>query len=375
LARLFSNHDDFKEDFELSPILSATLDEYDTVDLERPSLERIIHFAQLLTANSPHVDWASCKRRYAYRSPLFRDVIRHFHSGFKQGEPPSKTLHNLLEQPDSIQFWTPVLWASFTGREHQLITLLENGADPFYITPSRRNIFHHAGESGNNRVVSYLLNQRYHTRGVDINLPDYWLETPLHVAAAYTGYMITAYLQLGASLSARQDGGEIPLHYIRHLKGSMRLEGLNNLLAAHSRGCPEINAVNDGGLPPLFYFLDTPECVKKMLEWGADTKATDKSGKNALHHACQNNHSRSLSLLLDQVPGKVVNTRDYDGNTPLFVAFENNSVDCARMILRRAPVWEMVNGKGLSLLRHAIDMGDEVCLNLALSMPGIGGGE
>ena len=73
---------------------------------------------------------------------------------------------------------------------------------------------------------------------------------------------------------------------------------------------------------------------------------------------------------MDWAPADLVNAKDLDGDTPLFLAFENNSVDCVRIILRRAPVLETVDKKGWTLLLHAVKMGDKVCVNLVMSVPG-----
>jgi hypothetical protein len=109
LAKVFSNHNDFREDFKLSPSLSSTLCEYASSDSERPSLQRILWFATLLCVNSPNVEWNFCKIKYRDRSPLFLELIHIFEVGYKRQESPFKTFHILLEQPDSIQFWSPVL--------------------------------------------------------------------------------------------------------------------------------------------------------------------------------------------------------------------------------------------------------------------------
>ncbi|OCK73860.1 ankyrin [Lepidopterella palustris CBS 459.81] len=377
LAKAFSNHDDFREDFELSPILSSTLGEYASSDSERPSLQRIIWFATLLCVNSPNVEWYSCKIKYRDRSPLFLELIHIFEVGYKKQESPLKTFYILLEQPDSIQFWSPVLWAAFMGKEGQLKTLLDSGANPFYITPSGRNLYHHAAESGNNAVVQYVLRQGYHNPpgGMDINLADYWLETPLHLATAHSEDMITSYLQHGANPLAKQMDGELPLHYIARHNDGNRLNCLNASLAIFPPHSPAINAQNNIGWTPLFQVLDSPPCVGKLLQWGANPHVADEKGKNVLHHACELHYASSLSVLLDYVNEETVNAKDDEGNTPLFVAFENSSFECARIILRRCAVWDTRDGQGRSVIQLATDAGDDICLRLVLSIAGIHKGE
>jgi hypothetical protein len=50
---------------------------------------------------------------------------------------------------------------------------------------------------------------------------------------------------------------------------------MDNLLTVLEPNSPLINSVNDIGYPCLFYLLDTPECVKILLDWGADITLVD----------------------------------------------------------------------------------------------------
>jgi ankyrin repeat protein len=323
--------------------------------------------------NSPSIEWDTCKTKYRDRSPLFLELIHIFEVGYRRQESPLKTFHILLDQPDSIQFWSPVLWAAFMGKEGHLKTLLESGGNPFYITSSGRNLYHHAAESGNNAVVQYVLRQGYHSTpgGVDINLADYWLETPLHLATGHSEDMIASYLQHGANPLAKQRNGEIPLHYIGGCNDRNRLNCTNAFLAIFPPHSPAINAQSNIGWTPLFHILNSPPCIGKLLQWGANPHITDEKGKNVLHHACELHYASSLSLLLDHVNEETVNTKDSEGNTPLVVAFDNSSLDCARIILRRCAVWDTRDGQGRSLVQVATNAGDDVCLRLVLSIAGI----
>lgn len=368
LSRLLEDDGDFRIDFELSPILSATLAEYDPDDVERPSVEELLALAERLTSSHDPVHWESLKEKYITRSPLFLEVIAHCRSGYRNGESPSKIFRSLLEMTDSIQQWTPLLWAAYAGRQSSLTTLLKHGANAFYITPSGRNIFHHVCESGDTDILIYLLGKGYHRMGVDINLPDDWLETPLHLAAEKTAKMVQIYLDHSANISARQGDGLLPLAYPRVLRNPRRYETLSTLLASHSHGCHEINSIDTIGRTPIFYYLDTPNCVKLLLDHGADIGIVDTAGNTLIHHACITNNSESLSLLLDRATLELANARDADSNSPLFLSFKKQSTDCARILLRRTRILEVVDKKGWTVLHHAATLGDEICLGLALSI-------
>jgi ankyrin repeat protein len=173
---------------------------------------------------------------------------------------------------------------------------------------------------------------------VDINLADYWLETPLHLATEHAEDMITSYLQHRANPLVRQIDGELPLHYIGQYNDGNRLNCLNASLATFPPHSPAINAQNNIGWALLFHVLDSPPCIGKLLQWSADPHITDEKGKNVLHHACKQHYASSLSVLLDHVNEETVNAKDGERNTPLFVAFKNSSLECARIILRRCAV-------------------------------------
>lgn len=359
----------FKDDFELSPLLAATLGEYDPSDTEKPSVGELLDFASGLTLAPHPIDWQYWEQLYHNRSPLFLELLALFRSGIKQNRMPMAIFQDLLEQPDAIQRWTPVLWASYTGRVDDLYALLETGADPTYITPSGRNVFHHVSESSNLDALNLLLTRKCHENGVDINLPDAWLETPLHIGVEQNAGMITAYLNHGANVFARQADGLVPLCYPRILHNPRRFNNLVCYLTARMADCPEINSIDSNGRTPIFNYLDTPNCVKLLLDRGADISVVDNRGRSILHYVCQNNHADTLSMLLDCASIALTNLRDSEGLTPLILSFHRKSIDCARILLRRTRILETVDKNGWTVLHHAAKVEDQECLDLALSIP------
>jgi ankyrin repeat protein len=372
VSQLFGDdNDDFKSDFGLSPVLAATLNEYDTYDCERPSLQEILQHASLL-ATSGRSDYNALKNEYIDRSPLYFEVIRHYEAGANIKRPGGSLFQDLIEQPDEIQGWTPLLWAAYTGRVKEVGILLDHGADPLKITQAGRNIFHHAAEAANIEVLEYLLRQGCNEKGVDISLRDYWGETPLHIATVRSADLVKVLLEHGAEIGQCQGSGELPLHYLRHLQGEVRLKTMGNLLTALEPNSPLINSVNDIGYPCLFYLLDTPECVKILLDWGADITLVDQQGRNVLHHACMKNHEESLCLLLEHCSVDMVTAIYAEGNTPLFIACQNHAIDCVLTLLRRyhhPP--QTVDNEGGTLLHHVAGLDHESILDHVLSIPGI----
>jgi ankyrin repeat protein len=364
--------DDFKLEFGLSPVLSATLGEYDSYDDERPSLEEILNHSRMMADSDISVDWSSLERKYVGRSPLYLEVVRHYKEGDRKGKTRRESFQDLIENPDDIQGWSPLLWAAYTGRRNEVEELLDYGADPLKTAQVKRNIYHYAAESANPEALELLLRRGYHKTSGALSAHDIWGETPLHIASARSAESVKLLLDHGAQIGSLQNTGELPLHYVSHLSGEARLSTLQNLLNHLEPKSQLLNSINHNGQPCLFYCLDTPKCVEVLLQWGADVTVVDRKGRNALHHACFKNHSESLSYLLRHCPVEMVTAVDAEGDTPIFVGFKNKAVDCALMMLRRhyhPP--DIVDRKGRTLLHHAAELNDQSITNYVVSIPGL----
>jgi ankyrin repeat protein len=84
-----------------------------------------------------------------------------------------------------------------------------------------------------------------------------------------------------------------------------------------------------------------PECVKALLDAGADIHATRPNGTNAVWAACWDPDTLRLVI----AAGGDVNAKDRKGNTSLMIAAGMNAADCVRqLIAARADV----NAKALN---------------------------
>jgi ankyrin repeat protein len=175
--------------------------------------------------------------------------------------------------------------------------------------------------------------------------------------------IVEAYLDRGATTTARQGDGQVPLYYVRRVSKPHYHECLASLLKARPIGCPEIDSIDINGRTPLFNCLDTPDCVKLPLDWGANVGIADSLGRTVLHLACANDDAELLSLLLDHA------TVENKSNTPLFLAFKNGSIGCTKLLLQRTHVLRTVDRSGWIVLHKAVKMGDEYYVSLALTIP------
>jgi ankyrin repeat protein len=367
VARAFPNADDFRYDFDLSPVLIALLRQYDSADAERPTLDTIIDFAKKAITAPLGVDWSQRKRELHGRSPLFQDVIGFFQNAGSTEGARLGAFYDFLDSPDALQTWTPIQWAAYVDRKHEFDLLLKNGIPRqlLKLTPSRRNVLHQAAESGTQDILSYVLDGQLHLQGVDINLPDIWEETPLHVAAGRSPKSVALLLDHGADINARQADGQVPLHYAKFLSGKDRSDCIKYFL---KRDNPPINVRDVQGKSPIFYLLNSPDCVKLLLDRGADTGISDSEGKTLIHHACADDYPEALELIIDHFQRGLEARADKEGCTPLQICFQNQRVLCARILMRDTVVSQVKDKNGWSLIHHAVRMGDEIVLRQVLAL-------
>ena len=186
--------------------------------------------------------------------------------------------------PDPEPGARPLYYAAFCGLEGLVehLTLKH----PQYASArggQRGSALHSASSEGHLQVVRYLL--RY---GVDVNLRDSGLETPL-LLASYMGRrdVVQCLLEHGADMDLRDQFQYTPL-----------------ILAVLLFGRVDI--------------------VRLLLEHNAEVNAQDKVGRTVLHHTISASHGSGadrfqiVQLLLKH--GANVNVRDHGLQTPLHLA-------------------------------------------------------
>ncbi|OMJ81487.1 hypothetical protein SteCoe_18055 [Stentor coeruleus] len=127
---------------------------------------------------------------------------------------------------------------------------------------------------GHFEATEYLLKQ-----GADPNIPNNLGETPLHQAADNSLYsMAELLLKNKANPNYQQNDGDSPLHHAA-FRGDLKMVEL----ILKSAGDPNLHNYMFGRTP-LHYAVDCghADCVKTMLQYGADSSLRDKQGKNAM---------------------------------------------------------------------------------------------
>ena len=105
-----------------------------------------------------------------------------------------------------------------------------------------------------------------------------------------------------------------------------RVAGIQEAVLKSCNSCGE-NAVSTA------VFEGNESAVRFMLSLdGADCNMLDSvSGNTLLHDAARGGHANIVRLLIAK--GAEIKRRNWQGETPLFVASRNNSIECARIIL------------------------------------------
>lgn len=248
--------------------------------------------------------------------------------------------------------------------------LVEHGADPLLLSNLDANILHAAAESKINRGLAGALDiWKRCPDQLNINQANKWAETPLHLAAWSTAACVKLLLEAGAEPDVRQEDGQVPLHCAGLSgRGPDRREIVSLLCSAKSKN--HINSQDVDGRPPIFDFLDDPECIKILIHHGARLDLTDDSGKSVFHHACKQDESEALRIMLRLADDTTIPAvKDHEGNSPLMEALCNSSIDCAMVLLELEDVGDIISKDGWAAVHYAAKIGDADLLEVVFKHP------
>ena len=238
--------------------------------------------------------------------------------------------------------------------------LIDRGADPFILSNLDANIIHAAAESKTmNGLAGALKIWKRQPQRLNINQANRWAEAPLHVAAWGSVECVRLLLEAGADRNVRQEDQQVPLHCAGlSTQGSIRRE--ITALLCDGENEPHIDAQDADGRPPVFDFLDDPECMETLINAGSRLDLLDTSGKSVFHHACIQNENESLKLLLRLSPPNsvMVTVKDHDGNSALIQALIHGSAQSAMTLLELDDVGDIVGQDGWAAVHHAAKLGN-----------------
>jgi ankyrin repeat protein len=224
---------------------------------------------------------------------------------------------------------TVLFHAATFGREDMVAFLLSKGANAT-IQPNEGwgPPLEEAMAEGHVGVVRLLLE---HMEGQDIDTRSSQGKTGFYYAAS-NGHedMVAFLLSKGANATIQDDEGRTPLMQAS-IEGHMEVA---RLLLEHMGG-QGLNTTDNEGRTALHYaaYEGYDEAVSLLLAKGADPNITDLDGSTALACACAASRWTVVLLLATHMGRQALETRDSEGRTPLYLAWEEGHRKWARLLL------------------------------------------
>ncbi|MBN1972914.1 MAG: ankyrin repeat domain-containing protein [Sedimentisphaerales bacterium] len=138
-------------------------------------------------------------------------------------------------------------------------------------------------------------------------------------------------------------------------------EGIDNLIIYTLTETPELPLSLQEAAA-----IGNVDLVRSFIESGAYIEGVENPMlRTALYRAVMSDHRDVIELLLAY--GADINTKDFQGRTPLACAFANNNVDLAKLLLSAGADVNATLSDGRTLLREAIERNNVDLVKLSLS--------
>lgn len=265
--------------------------------------------------------------------------------------------------------------------------LLESGVSPNYTNEQRNSAVVVATIANNPEILSLLI-----TKGGDIEADSATSDKPLHIAAA-NGYdaCVDVLLSHHANVNATNQQGETPLHQAvqqQQRTGISKLLkiGANTNLLSKNDLSPLAIAAKDGQADIMTELIRhgadvnlyagnrTPlmlasvsgqqECVRLLLDAGAQITAAPDNFCTPLHFAAEKGHTACIQTLLQA--GAAVNAANNNSETALHIANAYGYQDCLTALLQGGADPNQRDGADFTPLHTATSKGNFDCARILL---------
>jgi ankyrin len=274
----------------------------------------------------------------------------------------------------SVDGTTALHWAAYFGNTEVAARLLRAEADPDTRNEYGSSPMGEAATVANVEMLELLLDA-----GADVESPNPEGQTAL-MAVARTGNIAAARLLLrhGADVNATENwGGQTALMWAAARQHPEMVEFLiENGAEVDKRAIdrnwerrvtaePRVKEMLTGGFTPLLYAVreDCLDCVKKLLDAGADINKPDPDNVSPLVLALLNMRYDVARYLIEQ--GADVNQWDYWGRTPLYAAADMNILPASA----RGDLPPLEEVTGLDIARLLLEKGADPDYGLKLPPP------
>ncbi|MCR4953843.1 MAG: ankyrin repeat domain-containing protein [Treponema sp.] len=240
------------------------------------------------------------------------------------------------------------------SKNHLAITefLLDNKANPDVQDNDGYTPLHNAVRFGNPEIVDLLLNNR--NKKADVNGRDFKGRTPLlsENKKETNEEIYNLLLKARADVTLKDIHGNTAFHAASSNGASEEI--LKKLYDAGA----DLNARNEDGATPLLYAVNEGHeyQIKFYISKNADIYATDKEKNSPLSRAFEKTSDGSNDAILKiLVTNRNINTRDTDGNTPLYIAVTRKaSMDCLEYLINCGADLDTRNYAGDTILHEVV---------------------
>ncbi|KAL8965609.1 MAG: hypothetical protein Q9183_003764 [Haloplaca sp. 2 TL-2023] len=173
---------------------------------------------------------------------------------------------------------TPLAWACARGDHDSVVLLLKHGASINVPNQVNAQPIHLAAQTGNTTTIQALVKE-----GADVNaMVDRTQMTPIHYAAEYQddSQQIQSLAELGAQIDGRDYLGWTPLHW-----ASWRGHVLSSSALLDCGADVNAKTLDGNAAIMLAVANNSHQCVRLLLEAGADCSVVRDSQWNILHYA------------------------------------------------------------------------------------------
>ncbi|CAG0895051.1 unnamed protein product [Cyprideis torosa] len=225
---------------------------------------------------------------------------------------------------------TPLLQATVNGRHSVVEVLLAHGADPNIANKDETSPLHHAKSA---ETAELLI-----AKGAEVDAKNEDNETPLFIATMENRpSVVEVLIAHGADPNINNKSKSTPLHQARSA-------GTAELLI--QKGA-EVNTKNTLGETPLYFATrnNRHSVVEVLLAHGADPNIANHNKESPLHHA----QATETAKLLLEYKAKV-DQRSLDKRTPLFQAIFNGAHSVVEVLLAHEADPNIIDSLGRSSL-------------------------
>ena len=182
-----------------------------------------------------------------------------------------------IEAVETWRGWTPLLWAAHSGSDESVVLLLNAGANPEAVGKYGALALREAVQAGSERSVQLLLNS----------------------SAVNTINMISENSPLNAVMEAARKGHAGILRMLIEKGGDVNMDSGKIQTLQDPNHMYHFTDIYTNGLTALM-LAGTPECVKILLQSGADVNSQDSDGRNVLLFKCYfSSGDEIVSLLIN----------------------------------------------------------------------------